>query len=134
VAFAVGAIFFPTLLFLISMGIRSYKKAPVTSAVDFVGLALVFDGLLITDPSQILAHMRVNFSTEVVVSVTLLFLAISFAIWFSCLFDLEPRIVQHYKERHAFPLIYWLFTWAAALAVIVLQVTFFTGRVASWFS
>jgi hypothetical protein len=128
VAFVVGAILFPALLFLIAMAIRHYKNAPLTSAADFVALFLLFDGLLLTDPSQVLTHMPVHYGAEAVVATTLLFLTISFAVWFFCLFDLEPRITEYYTNKDVFSLKRWLATWAVSLAVVVLQIAFLTGR------
>jgi hypothetical protein len=131
-AFLVGAIIYPTLVVLISMVIRRYKAAPVTSAADFVGLAILFDGLLLVDPSQVLTHVKIDFGPDIAISTTLIFLAISFGIWYFCLFEVEPRITEYYLRQHAFPLNHLLATWAASLAIIALQIAFFTGRVALW--
>jgi hypothetical protein len=134
VAFAVGAIFFPTLLLLIATAIRRYKKAPVTSAADFVGLTVLLDGLLMVDPSQVLTHVKVDLGTEGAVSVTLIFLTLSFAVWYFCLFEVEPRIAECYINGRPFPLKHLLTAWATSLSVVALQIAFFTGRVASWLS
>jgi hypothetical protein len=74
VAFAVGTIVLPTLIVLISMVIRRYKHAPITSAADFVGLAVLFDGLLMVEPSEVLKHVNVNLGNEAAVPLTVIFL------------------------------------------------------------
>ena len=79
-----------------------------------------------------LTHVNVNFAPDVAGSVSLLFLIISFAVWAFCLFELEPKIADHYIRQHEFPVVLLLATWAISLAVIVLQVAFYTGHVAAW--
>ena len=101
--FLAVSIGFPTLLVVISTIIRFAKQAPVTSAVDFLGLILVFDAVLIGDTSQVLTHVTVNFDTETVRWFALGFMTVSFAIWYFCLFELEPRVTEYYLKKRVFP-------------------------------
>jgi hypothetical protein len=132
--FIVAAIIFPTLLVLISMGVRRFRGAPVTSAADFVCLAIVFDGLVIATSAEVLPHLNIGYAPETAVADTMVLLGISFAVWSFCLYEVEPRIAGYYIERKPFARLLLFATWAMGLAVIVLQISFFTGRVATWFS
>lgn len=124
------AILLPSLLFIASAILRAYKSTSQTAVSDFLTLFIIFDGLLVMDPEQVVKALHIQVSPHSA-SIGGVFLVIILLItWVISLIELEPKMHKYYAEEvGSFPLGLWCISWAIGAGAFLTHAALVTGRI-----